>query len=192
MLRIGVDIDGTIKYTQRAAVRFFNEALKKQVNVDDVRTFYLDEPYGLDRQESKRLWRKLQAKIYAVGLPREHAATVLTQAEADGHAVFFVTARPGMPHIRKITEEWLSKHGFPFNNRNLHMDARNKAAVANKLALDLFFDDAPDHLDRLIAAGIPTVIVDAVYNRDYHPGVPRIKDWREVPPLIEAAENVPQ
>lgn len=186
MLNIGVDIDGTIKYTQRAAVQIFNKELNRKVKIEDVRTFHLDEPYGLEKKESKQLWRKLEPKIYSLGVPRENAAPVLSQLATEGHAIHFVTARPGMPHIRKITESWLDKHDFPFNGQNLHMSSQNKAKVAKRLALDLFFEDAPDHLDRLIAADVPTVIVDAVYNRDYNPAVPRIKDWREVPEIVAA------
>lgn len=188
MLKIGVDIDGTIKYTQRAAVQIFNEELQRDVRLEDVHTFHLDEPYGLDKKEGKRLWRKLESKIYAVGVPREHAAQVLSQLVTEGHAVYFVTARPGMPHIRKITESWLKQHDFPFNGENLFMHAQNKANVAAKLHLDLFFEDAPDHLDRLVAAHIPTIVVDAIYNRDYNAAVPRITDWDQVPALVRTLE----
>lgn len=188
MLKIGVDIDGTIKYTQRAAVQIFNEELHRDVRLEDVHTFHLDEPYGLDKKEGKRLWRKLEPKIYSLGIPREHAAPVLSRLSDEGHVVFFVTARPGMPHIRKITESWLKKHAFPFTGDNLRMSAQNKATVAEKLQLDLFFEDAPDHLDRLVAANIKVVVVDAVYNRDYDPEVPRITDWKQVPDIVRVLQ----
>lgn len=189
MLNIGVDIDGTIKYTQRAAVQIFNKELKRNVNAEDVRTFHLDEPYGLDKKEGKRLWRKLEPQIYSIGLPRENAASVLSRLSDEGHVVYFVTARPGMSHIRDVTESWLKKHDFPFYGDNLYMNAQDKAKVAKKLGIDVFFEDAPDHLDRLLAADILTVVVDAVYNRDYDPNVPRIRDWEEVPQLVAALEK---
>lgn len=184
MIKIGVDIDGTIKHTQRAAVKIFNEALNREVKVEDVRTFHLDDAYGLNRKEGRRLWRELEPKIYSIGVPLENAATVLTQLAKEGHEIFFVTARPGMPHIEKITQKWLKQHGFPYNGRNLFMNAQNKALVAKRLGLELFFEDAPFHLNRLVEANIPTVIVDAVYNKDYDPSLPRIKDWKEVPALV--------
>lgn len=188
-IKIGVDIDGTIKYTQRAAVEVFNKELNQEVDIEDVRTFHLDELYNLDPKEGKRLWRKLEPKIYSLGVPRENAAPVLSQLVEAGHIVHFVTGRPGMPHLRRITEKWLRKHEFPFNGSNLHMSAQNKAKVAQKLALDLFFEDAPDHLDLLLAGEVPTVIVDAIYNQDYNPAVPRITNWQEVPAIIAALEK---
>lgn len=189
MIKIGVDIDGTIKYTQRAAVQVFNEALDRQVKVEDIRSFYLDEAYGLTAKEGKKLWRKLESKIYAKGLPREYAAAVLMKLAETGHLIYFITARPGMPHIRKVTESWLQKHDFPFNGENLFMSAQDKAKVAQELGIDLFFEDAPAHLDRLTAAGIPTVIVDAVYNRDYDADVPRITDWADVVEMVRSLDR---
>lgn len=189
MLKIGVDIDGTIKYTQRAAVQIFNKALNRNVRIEDVRTFHLDEPYGLDKKEGRRLWRKLESKIYSLGVPREHAAPVLSQLATAGHRIHFITARPGMPHLRQITETWLRRHEFPYDGDNLHMSAQNKAKVADKQEIELFFEDAPDHLDHLLAADIPTVVVDAVYNRDYRPDVPRIHDWKQAPALVAALER---
>lgn len=186
MLKLGVDIDGTIKYTQRAAVQIFNKELKRDVRIEDVHTFHLDEAYGLNKKEGRRLWRKLEPKIYSLGVPRENAAEVLSRLHSEGHSVYFITARPGMPHLRKITEAWLQKHAFPFNGKNLYMNSRDKASVAQKLDIDLFFEDAPDHLDRLLEASVPTIIIDAVYNQDYDASVPRITDWQQVPEIVQA------
>ncbi|WP_054949098.1 5' nucleotidase, NT5C type [Numidum massiliense] len=184
MLRIGVDIDGTIEQTQRAAVEIFNKKLHREVRLEDVRTFHLDEAYGLEKKESKKLWRKLEPKIYSLGVPLEHAAEVLTNLNETGHLIYFITARPGFPHITKITESWLKKHRFPFNGVNLFMNMQNKAKKAKELQLDLFFEDAPDHIERFVQEGVPVVVVDAAYNRKLAYNVPRITAWRDVPELI--------
>ena len=93
-----------------------------------------------------------------------------------------------MKHIVQVTKDWLKKHGFPYDPSRLRMGAQDKAKIARELGIQLFFEDAPKHLDRLVEEGIPTVIVDAVYNRDY-PGLPRIKSWDQVPPLVEEMEK---
>lgn len=178
-LRLGVDIDGTIKQTQRAAVEVFNQELNRDVRLEEVTTFHLDSAYGLTPKEGARLWRKLEPKIYQMGVPLENAAEALNQLVREGHEIFFVTARPGMRHITEITKNWLSRYHFPFNGKNLFMGSQDKAAVAMRLSLDLFFEDAPYHLDRLTEAGVPAVIVDAVYNRDYPKPLPRITSWEE-------------
>ena len=94
-----------------------------------------------------------------------------------------------MRHIAEVTRQWLENHGFPYDGSNLRMSAQNKAKVAKELGIDLFFEDAPNHLDRLVEAGFPTVIVDAVYNRDYPHPLQRIRSWDEVFDLIEQIEN---
>jgi len=183
-LRLGIDIDGTIKQTQQAAVQVYNEFLKRSVRLEDVTTFYLDEAYGLTPKEGARLWRKLEPKIYRLGVPLENAAEALNELAQEGHEIFFITARPGMKHITEITKEWLLKYRFPFNGDNLFMGSQDKAAVSKKLSIELFFEDAPFHLDRLTSAGVPTVIVDAVYNRNYPKPLPRIRSWREGVELV--------
>ncbi len=183
-MRLGVDIDGTIKQTQRAAVEVYNQFLKRNVKLEDVTTFHLDSAYGLTPKEGARLWRKLEPKIYQLGVPLENAAEALNQLAQEGHEIFFVTARPAMKHIAEITKNWLTRYRFPFHGENLFMGSQDKAAVSMKLSIELFFEDAPFHLDRLTEAGVPTVIVDAVYNRDYPKPLPRITSWREGVQLV--------
>jgi uncharacterized HAD superfamily protein len=185
LMIIGVDIDGTIKDTQRAAVEVHNRVLKRNVRVEDVKEFYLDKAYGLTPKEASKLWRKLEEEIYTLGLPLKNASEVLNRLAQNGHTIYFITARPGMKNIRKVTEDWLKKHGFPFNGKNLIMGAQDKAKEAKKVQVDLFFEDAPNHLLNLVKNKIPTVIVDAVYNRDFPYSLPRITDWRQVYELVE-------
>ncbi|MDR6225208.1 5' nucleotidase, NT5C type [Desmospora profundinema] len=178
-LIIGVDIDGTIKNTQEAAVRVFNEELGRSIKKEDVTDFYLDKAYGLTKREGTRLWRKLEARIYSLGVPLPNAASILNQLSQQGHRIYFITARPGMRKVTQVTKEWLQEHGFPFDGDNLKMGCHDKAAVARDLGVELFFEDAPQHLDKLVKAGVPTVIVDAVYNRNYPHDLPRIESWDE-------------
>jgi uncharacterized HAD superfamily protein len=181
---IGVDIDGTIKDTHRAAVEVHNRVLNRNVRPEDVKEFYLDKAYGLTSKEAAKLWRKLEEEIYSLGLPLAHSAEVLNELVRRGHHIYFITARPGMKNIERVTVEWLKKHGFPYNGENLIMSAQDKAKVAKKLGVEIFFEDAPNHLTNLIKNGVPTVIVDAVYNRDFPETLPRITDWRQVYSLI--------
>jgi uncharacterized HAD superfamily protein len=184
---LGIDIDGTIKDTHRAAVEVFNREYNKSYQPDEVTEYYLHEFYGLTSREGAQAWRRLEEEIYQLGVPLPHAPEVLSDLVNKGHQIYFITARPGFPNIRKVTKEWLKTHGFPFNGDNLIMNAQNKAKHALKLGVQLFFEDAPVHLDNLVHAGVNTVIVDAVYNRSYPHPLPRITDWRQVYDLIDQA-----
>lgn len=183
-LKLGVDIDGTIKDTHRAAVEVYNEEFQKTVCVDEVPEFHMDRAFGLTPEEGRKTWRKLEEKIYTLGIPLPNASEVLNQLQRDGHEIYYITARPGKKNIKEVTKNWLKKHGFPYHGDHLLMNSVNKAKVAKKIGIDLFFEDAPNHLDCLYKAGVPTVIVDAVYNRDYPHPLPRITDWKEVYEMV--------
>ncbi len=163
------------KRTQEAAVHCFNEELDRSVRYEDIKEFQLDRAYGLNRKEGRRLWRKLEARIYALGVPMENAASVLRDLKEKGHDIYFITARPGLPEITQVTKDWLRKYKFPYDGENLFIGSQDKAKVAQKLGVELFFEDAPQHLDRLVAAGIPTVVMDAAYNETMG-GLPRLAE----------------
>lgn len=184
-MRIGIDIDNTIKDTHSAAVQVYNRVLNKQVQNHEVRDFYLNLTYNLTKEEGHALWNKHESEIYTLGVPLDYAVEALNTLEQEGHELFYITARPDTPPLPEITRDWLKKHGFPFTEERLYMNAQDKSIVAKKLAIDLFFEDAPVHLDRLVAAGINTIIMDAVYNRDY-PDLRRIHSWHEGLELIRS------
>ncbi len=189
-MKLGIDIDGTIKYTHKAAIQVYNEELNMSLTEDEVTTFHLDKPYGLTSDEGKKMWRRLEGKIYTIGVPLEHAPEALQQLTDKGHEVYFITARPGFDKIKSITIDWLGKHNFPYNGKNLYMNSQNKGIIAQKLGIDLFFEDDPEHINRLLEANIPTVIVDTVYNREYAEKMPRIKDWFEGIAYIQDFEKL--
>jgi uncharacterized HAD superfamily protein len=97
-----------------------------------------------------------------------------------------------MKNIARVTREWLRKHGFPYTGDNLVMNAQDKAREAKRLGIELFFEDAPNHLENLVRQRVPTVIVDAVYNRDFPHPLRRIHDWREVYKLVGEGEKEPE
>ncbi|MBA4547867.1 HAD hydrolase-like protein [Thermoactinomyces intermedius] len=189
---IGVDIDNTIKDTHRAAVEIYNRKLNQQVKVEDVQDFYLDKAYGLTPKEGQKLWRSLEEEIYQLGVPLNHAVEVLNDLADQGHQIYFITARPDLKNIESVTRKWLKEHGFPYNGKNLIMNSQDKGKVSKELGVELFFEDAPDHLEKLVKSQVPTVIVDAVYNRDFPVPLKRITNWRQVYSLVEEMERSKQ
>ncbi len=184
-MRLGIDIDGTIKDTHRAAIQVYNRKLNRSVRLEDITDFYLDRAYGLTRSEGERLWRQSEEEIYTIGVPLPHAVDVLNDLARTGFEIYYITARPKIEKLEMITKRWLEKMGFPFAEEKLWMGSENKALIAKQLGIDLFFEDAPVHLDRLVAHRIPTVIMDAVYNRHYPHPLQRMRDWREIYQIID-------
>jgi uncharacterized HAD superfamily protein len=177
-MRLGIDIDGTIKYTHRAAIEIYNRVLNRDVKEQDVTTYLLDEPYGLSDEEGRKLWLRLEAEIYQIGKPLEYSADTLKRLEQEGCEIYYITARPNGKIVQEITEEWLMKYNFPYANK-LFMNSQDKAKIAIDNKIDLFFEDDPMHIRNLITNGIPTVVMDWPYNRLVPSEIPRIKDWLE-------------
>lgn len=177
-MRLGIDIDGTIKYTHRAAIEIYNRVLNRDVKEQDVTTYLLDEPYGLSDEEGRKLWLRLEAEIYQIGKPLEYSADTLKRLEQEGCEIYYITARPNGKIVQEITEEWLMKYNFPCANK-LFMNSQDKAKIAIDNKIDLFFEDDPMHIRNLITNGIPTVVMDWPYNRLVPSEIPRIKDWLE-------------
>ncbi|MGD9677251.1 MAG: hypothetical protein AB7V16_02640 [Vulcanibacillus sp.] len=178
-MRLGIDIDGTIKYTHSAAIKLYNEELNMNVREEEVVTYFLDEPFGLTSDEGRKMWRRLESRIYTIAIPLENSSESLQQLEEEGHEIFYITARPGLKKIREVTEYWLQKYHFPYKKENLFMSSQNKGKIAIENNIHLFFEDDPNHIDNLVANGVPTVIVDCPYNRLSSKDIPRIKDWIE-------------
>ncbi|MCS1350251.1 5' nucleotidase, NT5C type [Mechercharimyces sp. CAU 1602] len=188
-MKIGIDIDGTIKHTQEAAVKVYNKELQKEVRPEDIREFHLDKAYGLTAKEGKAMWRRMEHIIYSIGHPLIDAAPILHDFRNRGHEIFFITARPDMKNITEITKKWLNENDFPYDGKNLYMGSQNKGKIAVDLGIDLFFEDAPYHLDCLVKNGIKTVVVHANYNEDYAHDLLRIREWKEAIPIVEEMEK---
>lgn len=184
-LTLGVDIDGTIKDTHTAAVQVFNREFQKSYQPEEIKEFYIHQPYGLTREEGANVWAQLENEIYDIGLPLQNAPNVLQKLAEHGHQIYYITARPDRDDIREVTSRWLQRHGFPFQEDRLLMGSHEKEKVAKKVGVDLFFEDAPDYLESLIEGDVHVIISDCVYNRDYKPEHPRFTNWNQIYEIVE-------
>lgn len=89
----------------------------------------------------------------------------------------YITARPV---DTKITEEWLSMHGFPAKPVYTVGVGNNKADIAKEQGLDIFVDDGYHNFVELNKAGICTFLMDAPHNQRYDVGFKRIKNLSEI------------
>ncbi len=92
-----------------------------------------------------------------------------------GGRLVYLTARPR--EARFVTRRWLELHGFPCPDAVVF--AENKAEAAKRLGIDLAFEDDPDQIRALSAAGIKVLAVEQPYNRHLvEPMVFQVK-WQE-------------
>ncbi|WP_149454084.1 5' nucleotidase, NT5C type [Pasteuria penetrans] len=184
-MRIGVDLDGTVKNTFATAVTMFNQWFKRELSLNDFNfdSLRLDLAYGVGIEEITRLWHQWENNIYKNSHPFEHAVSTLQNFQKE-HEIYFITARPDTLPVREVTEAWLRKYLFPFTGKNLYMNSIEKGKLSEDLGIEIFFEDDPIHLQNLVHYKIPTVIMDAPYNRSFSHPLRRMHCWSEADQFI--------
>jgi uncharacterized HAD superfamily protein len=171
MSAIGVDVDGVLA----DFINPFITMIRKHttVSIPDVSWTYPDEwdfhlAAGVTPEENDRIWKDIKTSSFFYNLPRlpQALATLrkLTDLERCGHAVYFITARPGR-WAKQGTEHWLTTNGYAPGPTVLIAD--DKGPLARALKLDIFIDDRPENCMAVAQATTTcrVFMVDAPYNR---------------------------
>jgi uncharacterized HAD superfamily protein len=191
-LKIGFDIDDTLNDVRYTGTRIFNEHLQAGVTlemVDSSPSVHIYDAFNLSPEEGYQLWQTLQNRIHEETLPLEAAVEALKRLKQNGHEIYYITAREDTPLIREGTINWLQRHGFPFQEDHLFIGMRDeeKAEIAQRVALDLFFDDKPHMLDAFQKTNIKVCIKDTCYNK--HAPYRRVSSWSELEKLLDELQN---
>lgn len=187
-LNIGIDIDGTITHPY-VWLKYFNKVFKKNVTINDFTTLCIKTLYGVvydlheitDVSFNNGLWERVK-------LRKEDIARKLNKLRKT-HYCCFVTARSDTPYLRRITENFLKQHKL--EKLDLFMlSSHDKLAKAKELGLDLFIEDDPRNAKILADGGIPVLLLNTSYNRNFkHKLVRRVENWKEIMYVISEIEN---
>lgn len=183
-MRIGVDVDDVIyDWFGRAHERC--EAAGITNGVTPSRWEMYDD-YGVDLDTWLAVieMATLDSSLY-MGEPIPGAIQALHQLRDAGHTLHIVTARGFLAHgdlIRKHTVEWLRAYDVPHDTLTF---SKRKSIVQT----DVFVDDSWKNVQELVAAGVPTWMVDAPHNQgvEYAHRVPSVVEFAAE---ILAMENV--
>lgn len=89
----------------------------------------------------------------------------------------YITSRPVSTGV---TEEWLTKHGFPQRPVYTTAVGQSKVELAREAGVEIFVDDNYDNFVALNNAGICCFLMDAPHNQRYNVGFKRIKSLKEI------------
>ena len=89
----------------------------------------------------------------------------------------YITSRPV---DSKISEEWLTKHGFPARPVFTTGVGKSKVDIAKEQGIDIFVDDGFHNFKALNEAGVCCFLMDAKHNQRYDVGYRRIKTLKEL------------
>jgi hypothetical protein len=162
-LVVGVDIDDVMYgWYETAHALCVEEGITNGITPT---TWSPHEEYGCPVDDWLAVMDKhtLSGRMYMQEPPIPGAVEALHKLKAAGHSIFLVTARGFFQHgsvIKSQTVRWLNTWDVPHDGLAF---VRDKTLVRT----DVFVDDSPKNVAALVAAGIPTLMVNAQHSRDY-------------------------
>lgn len=101
-------------------------------------------------------------EFFSLPKPYQSAASVL-QVLSQSHDILYVTARPKSSDY--VTLQYLEKNGFP---KAPIIFSNNKALLGKNLGVSVAIEDAPHEIQKYQDIGIPVLIKDWDYNRNFN------------------------
>lgn len=111
MLRLGIDIDGTVT-AQDTFVPYLNRSFHLSITLDDMTDYDLTKLLNITDEEFWEWMNVHEAAIYKEAKLAEFAKQALDGLKEE-HRLIYITARRG--HLEDVTLDW-------FANRNIHYD----------------------------------------------------------------------
>ncbi|KXZ23098.1 hypothetical protein AXI59_10240 [Bacillus nakamurai] len=176
MLRLGIDIDGTIT-AQDTFVPYLNRSFHLSITLDDMTDYDLTKLLNITAEEFWEWMNVHEAAIYKEAKPADFAKQALDGLKEE-HRLIYITAR--RDHLADVTLDW-------FTSRDIHYDhvelvgGHHKVEAVKKHGIDLFFEDHHGNATMIAKeAGIPVILFDSPYNQlPTDSNIIRVNDWLE-------------
>lgn len=185
-MRFGFDIDDTLIDLRRHAFSLYNKTFQQQLSAavfEMIQRVEIHEPFGLTDEQGSEAWKAHLEEIYFTNCASfPHAQQILQQLVAEGHDVYYITARPKEYCAR--TQQWMIAQGYPIVKGHFFcgMKDAEKIATIQQLELDVYVDDKPTVLETLAAVKTMPIIRDQPYNRQGNWA--RLTDWQDFLKMI--------
>ncbi|MEW9196895.1 hypothetical protein [Bacillus velezensis] len=176
MLRLGIDIDGTVT-AQDTFVPYLNRSFHLSITLDDMTDYDLTKLLNITDEEFWEWMNVHEAAIYKEAKLAEFAKQALDGLKEE-HRLIYITARRG--HLEDVTLDW-------FANRDIHYDhielvgSHHKVEAVKKHGIDLFFEDHHGNATMIAKeAGIPVILFNSPYNQlPIDSNIIRVQNWLE-------------
>lgn len=175
--RVGIDIDGTIT-TMDIIIDVFNRETGKELTLEDLKYYDVGKCYGIDKEESKRIWKNYTVEIVKRSIPIWNLQDFMYGWERYGitgkkrNEIIIVTARP--EEYKEETILWLKNNKVDFDE--IYFGYDKKIDAVGEYFLDIFIDDKADNIKDIEESEhieCEAFLVDQPYNR-YYPAKNRI------------------
>lgn len=196
--KVAFDIDDTIADCFTPSLALFNQKYGRDITFTDVanlcnyalidvRKDFFSQVFGTTSEEVTRVYCTDSLFVYPYMEVFPKALEAINQHIKAGDEVIFITAR--MAFWRYVTKKWFRENDIPDLPVYYHHD---KAMYAQKLGVQLFYEDNINNLIALKKAGVECNMISSIQNWSHDvKGVPRLF-WNEKhDPYRNVTPNIP-
>ena len=200
-VKIGIDIDNVLAESYPAYLTRFNSQFGVEIKMEEIREFYFLDRFVKDEKGDKRMEMvkfidelMLDSQFQTNIPPIEDSIGVIKKWSKLGYQIHFVTARPVT--IRKMTEDWLNKHGYMvpgakldlYDNKKHINDTDFKREIADKNNINVFIEDA---IEIAMGMDIPVFLLDRPWNKGkLKKNIARVYSWQEIEEKLSKALKI--
>lgn len=176
MLRLGIDIDGTIT-AQDTFVPYLNRSFNLSISLNDMTDYDLTKLLHITQEEFWDWMNQHEAIIYKEALLAQHAKQSLDLLKEE-HKLIYITAR--RTHLTDITYEWFDRQNIHYDHIEL-VGGHHKVEAVRNHNIDLFFEDHHGNAMMIAKeAGIPVILFNSPYNQlPIDSNIIRVNNWLE-------------
>lgn len=176
MVKIGIDIDGTITEGDWL-IKPLNEWLDSPITYEDLVEYDCCKVINRSYDEVEAWFRDNGARIYKDPLARENAVATIAELNKENE-IFLISARE--KEAIEVTKTWLSENDVVYGTLDL-LGSHDKIAACKKYGIEIFMEDRLENaLDISRECNIPVILFDCPYNRKELPeNIIRVYNWQE-------------
>jgi uncharacterized HAD superfamily protein len=185
-MKIGIDIDDTITLSNELLVKealIFDKKYLKGKGFKDKNKYWFSDMMYWDKDDTERFFDYVKENdlLLKVRL-RRGARKYINMLHDNGHEIYLITSRPETNDMRNKIIKYMNDKHVHFDD--VINDCKNKGIVANRLGLDYFIDNLPDHIHAVRQYGIKSYLIEDAY-KNYNDGMEAISSWKKIYELIE-------
>lgn len=176
MLRLGIDIDGTVTDPQ-TFVPYLNKSFNQSLTYHDLKQYDLTKILNITEADFWKWMDEFEPIIYKEA-PLAHHAKIVLDEWKDQHKLLFISAR--RKHLEDITYNWFKDKDLYYHHIEL-IGTHNKLEAVKNNNISIFFEDKHDNACMISEEhNIPVILFNTPYNQDPIPkDVIRVNNWLE-------------
>lgn len=184
MVKIGIDIDGTITEGDWI-IKPLNEWTGTPITYEELVEYDCSKVVNRSFDEIDSWFRDNFTKLYRDPLARESAVETIAEWSKKNE-IFLISARENV--AIDVTKTWLTENKVAYSTLDL-IGSHDKIAACKKYGIEIFMEDRLENaLDISRECRIPVILFDCPYNRtetELPENVIRVNDWYEARAWIE-------